>query len=139
MKGLIKIEFILGVVVFAVIIFYIAAQINAAFLTMNTDTRLDILKSKAISLMEIILKDSELVITPNNLRKDKILEWETNNCNKLNGYSLGGYRLTITEYVGDTKTDILTCGYIGLTALRTDLVRAVSIDSNYGLVRIEMW
>ncbi|MDD5416711.1 MAG: hypothetical protein PHU12_01920 [Candidatus Aenigmarchaeota archaeon] len=141
MKGQVKIEFILGVVVFAIIIFYIGSQIGTAFLTVNTDSRLDMLKSKSITILDIITKNSTigLALTPNVLDESKIQDWNNNKvnnmCPDLNIFNLDGYRLIINK--GDTE--VLFCGYVGVSRIRTNVVRYVKIGDEYGDVTLEMW
>lgn len=145
MKGQIKVEFILGVVVFAVIIFYVSSQINTAFLSTSSDSRLDVLKSRTISLLDIIIKNNEmgLAIERANLSKTKIDEWRINKCASLETYKLGGYRLTI--YEEGEPAPILFCGYVGLGGLNTYITRSVKITDeatgtvNYGNVTLELW
>lgn len=139
MKGQIKIEFILGVVVFAMVIFYVASQINTAFLSTNIDTNLDMKKAKSYTILEIISKNSDtgLALTPGKLNITKINTWEENNCSTLNQFDMGGYRLTITE--DNVIEPLLFCGYVGIVPIRTNVVRTVKIDNNYGRITLEMW
>lgn len=147
MKGQAKVEFILGVVVFAFIIFYVASQINTVFLSVTVDSKLDILKSRSISLMDVLTKNSEmgLAMERGNLNATRIAEWAntTPPCAQLERYHLGGYRLTL--YEEDEAGPVLLCGYVGLAGLRTNVVRAVRITNEtsgltrYGNMTIEMW
>lgn len=145
MKGQIKVEFVLGVVVFAVIIFYVSSQINTAFLSTSSDSRLDVLKSRTITLLNIIVKnnDTGLAIERGNLNKTKIVQWKDNKCQNLKTYNLGGYRLTIMEEGQDTP--LLFCGYVGLGGLNTHVIRAVKITNDtsglvtYASVTLELW
>ena len=145
MKGQIKIEFILGVVVFAIIIFYIASQINNAFLSTAVDTRLDILKARSVSLLDVITKSSEmgLALETNNLNKTKVEIWNNNSCEELDIYRLGGYRILLYEQ--DEPKPILQCGFTGLFGIRTNVIRAVRITNEstgvttYGNITMEMW
>ncbi len=139
MKGVIKVEFILGVVIFAVIIFYIAAQINTAFVGINIDTNLDMLKSESVSVLTILSTNENvgLAESKNVLNLTKIDDWNTNGC-ELDDFNLGGYRLNI--YHPDYETPILFCGYVGLSNLRTNVFRHVKFtDGKIGNMTMEMW
>lgn len=145
MKGQIKIEFVLGVVVFAMIIFYVASQINNAFLATNVDSKLDVLKARSISLMDALTKNSEigLALESGNLNKTKIEIWNNQSCSELDRYRLGGYRLIISET--DETKPLLFCGYVGISSIRTNVIRSVKITNettgvtNYGNITMEMW
>ena len=145
MKGVIKVEFILGVVIFAVLIFYVASQINTAFVGINIDTKLDMLKSQSVSVLTILATDEDIGLanTTNVLSLERIEEWDTNrdsngNCIDLNSFNLGGYRLNI--YKEDEPEKILFCGYIGLSTLKTSVIRNVKFDDGkIGNMTMEMW
>ncbi|MBU3905016.1 MAG: hypothetical protein KJ906_02625 [Nanoarchaeota archaeon] len=144
MKGVIKVEFILGVVIFAIIIFYVASQINTAFIGINVDTNLDMLKSESISVLTILANDKVVGLSynKNTLSLTKINEWneaKTNNeCNQLKSFNLGGHRLNV--YKEDEPKAVLFCGYVGLSTLRTNVVRHVKFDDGkIGNMTMEMW
>ena len=150
MKGVIKVEFILGVVIFAILIFYIAFQINTSFVGINIDTNLDMLKSESYSVLTILSTDETegLAYSKNVLSFDKIKQWDdnrgsNNNCINLDEFNLGGYRLNI--YHEDYNEPILFCGYIGLSTLRTNVIKHVKIyDESTNTIRngnmtMEMW
>ncbi len=145
MKGQVKIEFVLGAVIFAVIIFYVASQINTAFLSAVSDSRIDSLKAESITVLELLAKDSERGLAypnqPNRLNRTRIDEWETNkgannNCMQLNELDLGGYRLVISH---ETDGVVLRCGFVGISTIRTSVVRPVKIGNAYGNMTLEMW
>lgn len=77
MKGAVKIEFILGVVVFAIIVLYVGNQIGTAFNSANMDARIDMLKSESVSVLNMILLDTDigLSVSPNTLSTIKLQEW----------------------------------------------------------------
>lgn len=147
MKGAIKIEFMLGVVVFAIIVLYVGNQIGIAFNSANTDARIDILKSKSISVLNMILLDNDigLAVGPSVLSTSKLQEWNEDaelndgNCIQLDRFKLAGYRLVIN----DGTNDVLFCGFVGLSQIRTMTMREYIIeDSNpteYGTITLEMW
>lgn len=146
MKGVIKVEFILGVVIFAIIIFYIATQINTSFSSVNADTRLDILKSESISILAILATDKDigLAYEKDVLDINKITTWEatktsTNQeCTQMKYFELGGYRLNI--YHESYSAPILFCGYVGLSPIRTTVTRHIKFnDGHIGNMTLELW
>jgi uncharacterized membrane protein len=58
MIGQVKIDFIFGVVVFAIIIFFIVNQTNNLFSSLLTDSNADALKSKASSAINILVTEA---------------------------------------------------------------------------------
>ncbi len=144
MKGQVKIEFILGMVVFAVLIFYVASRIDTAFISTNTDTRVDILKARSITILDIVTKDKNngLAVDTNVLNKTKIIEWENNNCAAIQYFDLGGYRMIIEERDGG---ELLFCGFVGLTSIRSSIIQPIKIKNQatgevkYGNITLEMW
>ena len=150
MKGQVKIEFLLGIVVFAVIIFYVGSQIGTAFTSLNTDTKLDILKAKSVTVLDILTKDSvnglaledpvnKLSII-NNLDETRIAEWDANRgpngeCLDMEKFDLDGYRLVINK----ADTEVLFCGFVGITRIRSNAVRFVKIGAEYGDITLELW
>jgi len=146
MKGQLKIEFVLGLVVFAIIILYVGTQIGTAFNTANTDSRLDALKSQGIAVIDVLTKDhvygfSEL--EPNILNITRINEWNAESsssvppgrCSGLDKFGMKNYRLTVNK----TTSQILYCGYAGISNVRTSVIRYVTIQGDYGQVELELW
>ena len=115
MKGAVKIEFILGVVVFAIIVLYVGNQIGVAFSSANIDARIDMLKSKSISVLNIMLLDTSfgLATSPNILDTSVLKEWNDaaiigeGKCSQFDRFALGGYRLIINDDFGGWKVERL--------------------------------
>lgn len=153
MKGQFRLDFIFGVVVFAVVIFFIASQVNNAFLTTATDSRIDSLKARAIETINFLAEDSgdpanwETDIsnvkriglayqdTPYELSKSKIDALKTDNCSLLERLNLGGYRLTIFN----STSQLLFCGFVGVSTVQVKVTRAVYIDNDFGNITLELW
>ncbi len=57
MFGQIRIEFIFGIVIFALVIFYIVTQTNILFSSLLTDSRADTIKAKALNAIKILVED----------------------------------------------------------------------------------
>ncbi len=158
MKGQIRVEFIFGVIVFAIVIFMVVSQINTIFISSGTDSLSDILKAKAVGFLDIVLKDSgdpdnwetnPLLMKriglsyndqPFNLSLAKIQAIDSNRdsenrCYLLDSLDLGGYRLLI--YKGENL--ILECGLETTTVTLVSVGRSVFIEDEYGSVILEVW
>jgi len=139
MKAQVKVEFVLGIVVFAMIIFYVASQISTVFVSINVDTNLDIMKSKSYAIMDILIENTEigLALEPGILNTTKIDEWNSTNCPEMSKFDMGGYRMIITD---DNSEPMLFCGYVGIAPIRINIEQPVKFDNNeYGWISIEMW
>jgi len=147
MKGAVKVEFILGVVVFAIIVLYVGNQIGVAFSSANIDARIDILKSKSVSVLNIMMLDTSfgLATSPNTLDTSVLKEWNEDaiinegKCIQFDRFDLKGYRLIINDGIND----VLFCGYVGLSSIRTMTMREYIIENSnpirYGTITLEMW
>ncbi|MBU3896385.1 MAG: hypothetical protein KJ697_00410 [Nanoarchaeota archaeon] len=147
MKGAVKIEFILGVVVFAIIVLYVGNQIGTAFNSANMDARIDMLKSESVSVLNMILLDTDigLSVSPNTLSTIKLQEWNDysnendGRCPGLDRFNLSGYRLAIN----DGTDEVLFCGFVGLSQIRTmtmrEYIRENTNPIKYGTITLEMW
>jgi len=151
MKAQIRVEFIFGVIAFAIIIFFIFSQINNVFTNVVLDSKTDTLKAKAITIINILSQEKGfppdwnehviplsirvgLALEPFKLSREKIDKLQ-NNCDLLNMYELSGYKLTIY----DSNEQILFCGYPGAPPITTIVSRNVLIDGGYGNISLELW
>lgn len=151
MFGQVRIEFIFGVVVFGILIFFIASQLNSIHTSIATDSKLDTLKTKALNTITLLVRDSGDPINwesnppvkrvglsfesqPYNLSKPKITALD-NDCGLLENLNLGGYRLTIY----DSSTRLLFCGYVGVSPITTTVTKSVLIEGQYGNITLEVW
>jgi hypothetical protein len=148
MFGQIRIEFIVGILIFAVIIIFIVNQTNITFSTLLTDSRADILKAKASNAITILVEDKGeppnwvpanvnrvgLAYKPYSLSIDKIDKLETD-CNLLDNFTLESYRLKIFN----STDQILFCGYDSLEPPIALEIKYVEIEGDYGNVSLELW
>lgn len=147
--GQIKIEFIFSVLFFSIIVFFVGIELNRALSTVITDSELDYLKSKANSIVDILVKDQGepedweknpplakrigFASTPYNLSLLKINKVDEN-CTLIDEkFDIKNYKLTI-----NTTEGILSCGYGG-PKIRAVVERSVYIEGEYGRVRLELW
>jgi len=135
MKGQVRIEFIFGVVIFAVIMFYMSTQLNNVFSTVGTDSYTDMLKQRSVNVMRYLVEDA-YVDEPYHIDKSKLIDGENKiGCNLLDAWHLGTYRLKVYD---DTSL-ILVCGSTGITHVRSNIIKFVEIDGGYGNITLEMW
>jgi hypothetical protein len=149
MKGQIRVEFIFGVVAFAVIIFFIFSQLNIIFTAVVSDSKIDSLKSEGIGVINSLTQnkgDPEdwesqptvnrigLAIEPYKLSLEKINKLKSN-CDLLDIFELDGYQLEI--YNSDEQ--ILFCGFPGKPKLTIFVSRSVFIEGEHGNISLELW
>lgn len=151
MKGQIRVEFIFGVVIFGIIIFFIASQLNTIFTTVLTDSRTDTIRAKSINILTLLIEDKGnpedweikplsqvkrigLANKPYDLSINKIMKLNEN-CNLLEKFDLKSYRLKIF----DSNGQILFCGYESLEPPTVLIIRYVLIDGEFGNISLEMW
>lgn len=158
MKGQIRVEFIFGVVVFAIIIFMMISQVNTIFTSVGRDSMSDTKKVEAISFIDMLVRDSgnppnwesnpstttRLGLAYNNqsfnLSYSKIQALNNTRtaekrCTLLENYSLGGYRLTIYK----NNSLIVECGAQVVTPYLVTVSRPVFINNTYGRISLEVW
>jgi len=150
MFGQIRIEFIAGILIFAIIILFIVNQTNITFSTLLADSRVDILKTKALNAITILVEDKGepedwetnptnvkrvgLAYKPYSLSTNKISELSSD-CNLLDNFNLSSYRLKIYN----STNQLLFCGYDNLEPPTALEVKYVVIEDDYGNVSLEMW
>ncbi len=151
MKAQIRIEFIFGILIFSGLIFFFSSQITTLFSTILQDSARDVMKGKAISTLTLLLEDpgapdnwidrpkSEVIRvgladSPYKLNMNKINRLMNNNCELLERYDLGQYRLKITW----PGSEIL-CGSRSLELPVVSVTRNAIIENDYGIVSLEMF
>ena len=154
MKGQMRIEFIVGVVIFSIVLVFIVNQTNITFTNLLSDSKADILKAKALNSIMLLTEDRGdpinwetiaqsnpgdvkrvgLASTPFVLSMSKINELNSN-CTLLDNFVLGSYKLVIKN---STHT-LLSCGYDTLNPSRSKEIRNVKIGNTYGNVTLELW
>ncbi len=148
MLGQIRIEFIAGILIFSIIITFIVNQTNITFSGLLTDSNADILKSKALNSITILVEDSGeplnwnpsnvervgLAYEPHSLSISKI-DMLNSNCNILDNFLLKSYRLKIYN----STNLLLFCGNENLNPATAIEVKYVEIEGDYGNVSLELW
>ena len=157
MFGQIKVEFIFGLIVFALVMFFIVTQTNTSFSSLMSDSRSDSLKAKATNVIKILVEDKgdppdwdmEIVnghpenvkrvgLTynqPYNLSKNKVILLGQTCDSVLWVFDLSGYRLKIYN----STNQILFCGINNPESPVVIETRYVFIDNNFGNVTLELW
>lgn len=145
-----RIEFVAGILIFAIILIFIVNQTNITFRNLLSDSRSDILKSKALNVITILTEDPgspsnwnvniwstrRVGLATGTLELSRIkIDALYDNCNLLDDFDLGSYRLRIY----DSSDLILFCGYDMLDSPSTIETRHVDIDGDYGNVTLEFW
>jgi hypothetical protein len=155
MRGQMRIEFIVSLVLFVLIIVYIVSQTNSLFSSLLTDSRIDNLKAKSFNVMKVLVEDvgnpqdwqtvSDSSIKriglvnnyqPYNLSKAKINRLASgNNCSHLEKFDLKAYRLKIYN----STHRILFCGFDSLEPPTATEIKYVFIDGGFGNISLELW
>lgn len=148
MLGQIRIEFIAGILIFSIIITFVVNQTNITFSNLLTDSKADILKSKAFNSITILVEDTGeppnwnpsnvervgLAYRPHSLSLNKI-SMLNSNCGILDNFVLKSYRLKIYN-----STDLLLfCGNDNLNPPTAFEIEYVEIEGDYGNVSLELW
>ena len=150
MKGQVKLEFIFGVVMFAIVIFWVVSQINTVYVGIGSDSRNDVLRTKAYNIMSYLGEGSgetnwESIASPKliglaynnqpyNLSESKIDKLNSS-CSLLDAYNFGAYRITIQDASGE----LLFCGSRSISQIRIMITRSVWIEDRYGNMTVEVW
>ncbi|MEM5778604.1 MAG: hypothetical protein QXD43_02160 [Candidatus Aenigmatarchaeota archaeon] len=158
MLGQIRIEFVIGIVIFVLVIFFIVTQTNILFSSLLLDSRTDTLKAKASNAIKALVEDKGdppnwnetdisnikrigLAEEPYKLSKSKILNLSYNCSNSdvyknlLWNFDLKAYRLKIYN----STHEILFCGFNSLEPPAVIEVRYVYIDNDFGKITLELW
>ncbi|HLC51221.1 MAG TPA: hypothetical protein VJH90_02500 [archaeon] len=153
MLGQIRIDFILGVVFFSIVIFFIASQINFIWSNIETTSRLDTTRLTALSLVTYLVNDHGSPedwenLPPDEAYKIKRVGFAASNyrlspnkidrlnqtCGLLDNKTLGGFRIVVYN----ETNKMLQCGFVG-EQLGSKIVRNVLIGSLYGNITVEAW
>ena len=158
MKGQVRIEFIIGIVIFAAIIFFLSSQITILFSTVVQDANRESLKGKAITALTVLLEDEGdpvnwesqptgniirvgLADEPYKLNNNKLTRLR-NECSLLERYELGKYRLIFENYV-ITRTgqslDFIICGSANIGLPVVSVARNVYINGIYTKATLELY
>ncbi len=149
-KGQMKIDFIFALVFFTIMIFYIGMQINNSFASSMSDSRTDMLKSEAESILNILVstggipKNWEtlppaqvtgigLASYPYNISSSKLNALK-NNCDLMNKFGDISYKFVISS----GTNILLSCGYGGPRVTAKSQM-PVFVNGKYGKAVLEMW
>ena len=158
MRGQARIEFILGIVVFTVIIFFIISYLNTVSISVASDSKLDTLKIKARNMIRYLVEDPgeprDWWKDPDNAERiglstgvpyrlslikiDKINTTRDSmgNCILLDAFNPKGYRLRI---YGSNRL-LLFCGFEGETPLTAFVTENVYVNIlGKGNITLEVW
>jgi len=151
MIGQIRVEFIFAVVIFGLIILFIASQINTLLTISLTTSKSDDLRVKAISVITILVEDKgepeDWYNSPENAERIGLVDQRSynlitnkitalnNDCTLLDYFDLEGYRLKIYQ----VEQQVLFCGYESLAPPTTIITRNVFIDGIPGNITLELW
>lgn len=148
MKGQVKVEFILSIVAFAVVVFFIAMQISSTFNMVAGDSRLDALKARAVGVLVELAEDQGsppdwylsrpvrigLANVSYGLSAAKVAALKSN-CSLLGPMDLGSYRLVIRN----STSEVLRCGAAGGPAVTASASRPVWTGNDWGTMTLELW
>ncbi len=154
MQGQTRIEFIFGIVIFAIIIFYIATQMNTVFSSIISGYEINNLKAEANSVIKVLINDKgdpedwEIIAesTPENVKriglatkpfdlsKNKIANLSYN-CSLMNNFDIKDYRLKIYN----STNSLLFCGRDTLKPAKVIVNKNVLIENDLGNVTLELW
>jgi hypothetical protein len=164
MLGQMRIEFIFGVVIFAVIIFYVVTQTNTLFSSLIIDSRSDALKAKAADAIKILVEDSGdppnwdtlpvgsvkrvglaykgALSQPYNISRSKAVALNAN-CtgtaditrNMLWNFGISAYRMRVFN----STHQVALCGIKDAENAAVTETRYIFIDNGYGSVVLELW
>ena len=153
MFGQVRIEFIFGMVIFGLVIFFIVSGTNLVLSRILWESRSNSLKAKAISVLTIMVEDEGepvnwqilpdssvkrvgLANQPYNLSREKVNRLSSpNNCTLLNNFDLRAYRLKIYN----STNLILFCGFDSLEPVTAIVKKSIFIDNSFGNISLEMW
>lgn len=146
-----RVEFIAGIIIFAIVIVFIATQTNRTFTNLLTDSKADISKAKNINSITILIEDRGdppnweslapnninrvgLAVSPYNLSVSKINRINSE-CDLLDNFYLGSYRLKVYN-----STDlVLFCGQDVLEPALSIETKYVRVGNSLGNITLELW
>jgi len=134
MLGQTRLEFIFGVIIFAIILLYIVTQINNIFSTTINDYDVDTSKAKAVNAMKIILEN--ITYEPYEASTAKIYDLNQS-CSYLDTLDIGTYRLKIYN----STSMLLFCGTESLKPPKIFISKYIAFieESDLGNVTLEVW
>jgi len=149
MKAQIRLDFIFGIVIFVVVIFFVSTQLSNILQIVLTDANLDNLKAKAIGAITILSESPGdptnweslqyvnrvgLADRPYFLNLNKVTKLNSD-CSLLDNMNLFPYRLTVY----DSTSRILICGSGSLKPPLVTVTRTIIINNQYGNITLEMY
>ena len=132
-KGQTRIEFIFGIIVFSILVFYVVSQINASFSTQIAEYETYTLNAKATNAVKY-LAETELASRPYNLSTAKLNALRTN-CGAVDSLDLGSYHLSIYNTSGVE----VECGIGSLKAPKSSVSKYVIVRNAIGNMTLEIW
>ena len=149
-----RIEFIAGIIIFAIVLVFIVNQTNITFSSLLTDSKTDITKAHNLNSITILTEDRGypanwesiaqsnpgsvkrvgLASTPYNLSVSKINSLRLN-CDLLNNFDMGQYRLKVYN----STHMLIFCGSDVLNPPTSVEIRYVKINGDYGNISLELW
>lgn len=158
MIGQMRIEFVLALVLFVLMMVFIVSQINTLFSSLLTDSKIDDLKAKSVNAMKVLVEDigdppnwfyptmpdsgikriglASARDQPYSLSKAKINRLaSSNNCTHLEKFDLKAYRLKIYN----STHRMLFCGFDSLEPPAATEIKYVYIDGGFGNISLELW
>ena len=133
MRGQTRIEFIFGIVVFSVLVFYVVNQINASFSDQTAEYETYTMNAKALNAVKY-LAESELASSPYNLSTTKLNTLRTD-CSPIDSLNLGPYHLTIYN---STNLEV-SCGVGSEKAPKSSVTKFVIVKNTFGNITLEIW
>jgi hypothetical protein len=154
MLGQTRLEFIFGVIIFALIILYIVSQINNTFSTVINDYNVNNIKAEANDITEILILDKGnpenwdilveqgptvvktvgLANEQNVLSSSKIYELNKN-CSLMSNFGIDNYRLKIYN----STNLLLFCGTNSLKPAQVVVSKYVMVENDLGNITLELW
>lgn len=158
MLGQIRVEFVVSIIIFALVIFFIVTQTNILFSSLLTDSKSDTLKAKASNVIKILIEDKGdpkdwnnnpgstkrvglADNQPYNLSYNKIsnLSYNCSNSdvykNLLWNFGLKAYRLRVYN----STNQMLFCGFNSLEPPLVTETKYIYIENEIGNITLELW
>ena len=138
MKAQVKIDFIIGTVMFGLLVLFLASQISNSLRAASLDSNFDSLRASGTAVMTTLLTDKDWLAESEPyalslLKVDSLAD----DCNRLQSLELISYRLRI--FLTETGTFLLNCGSVGLPDTFVTISRFVEIDGEKGEVSLDLW
>jgi len=151
MLGQIRVEFIFGVAVFAILIFFITAQTNIFYSSVFTDSKTDALRARAIGIMRSLTetpgdpKDWQFLFDVNITKRvglaESSLKLEPSKLNVLdrNCHLFDIYDVTYRIRAYNSTHRLLSCGLNRPQPPTVIITRYVLIGNDMGNITLELY